>query len=93
MILPLSADERCEVAIEHYRGLLELYGVSLGLRHARKHLVAYADHALVGVPAERAAGIKAALPRSERPAEVESLLRQAFGLAGEHRLEPLAVAA
>jgi nifR3 family TIM-barrel protein len=30
-------------AIEHYEGLLSLYGVETGIRHARKHLAAYAD--------------------------------------------------
>jgi tRNA-dihydrouridine synthase B len=29
----------------HYQGLLSLYGREMGLRHARKHLAAYADHA------------------------------------------------
>jgi nifR3 family TIM-barrel protein len=29
--------------VEHYEGLLGLYGVQSGLRHARKHLAAYAD--------------------------------------------------
>jgi nifR3 family TIM-barrel protein len=90
---PLSAAERCEIAIAHYRGLLGLYGVSLGLRHARKHLVAYAEHALAGASQPRAAAIKAALPRSETPSEVESLLREAFALAGDHPSRTLAVAA
>ena len=89
----LSPPQRCEIAIEHYRGLLGLYGVESGLRHARKHLVAYAAHALAHAAPARAAMIKAALPRSEEPREVESLLRQAFEIAGECPLEPLAAAA
>jgi nifR3 family TIM-barrel protein len=32
-----------DVAVEHYEGLLALYGTHVGLRHARKHLAAYAD--------------------------------------------------
>ena len=32
-------------AIEHYQGLLSLFGRGIGLRHARKHLAAYADAA------------------------------------------------
>ncbi len=32
-------------AIEHYEGLLCLYGREVGIRHARKHLAAYADAA------------------------------------------------
>jgi nifR3 family TIM-barrel protein len=35
--------ERAAMAIEHYEGLLSLYGRDMGRRHARKHLAAYAD--------------------------------------------------
>jgi tRNA-dihydrouridine synthase B len=35
-----------EVAREHYEGLLSLMGRETGVRHARKHLAAYADEAL-----------------------------------------------
>jgi tRNA-dihydrouridine synthase len=34
------------VAREHYEGLLSLMGREVGVRHARKHLAAYADEAL-----------------------------------------------
>lgn len=88
-----SLAARCEVAIEHYRGLLGLYGVPLGLRHARKHLQAYAAHALADVVGSRGSAIKAALMRSEQPLEVERLLRQAFELAGRAPDQCLAVAA
>jgi tRNA-dihydrouridine synthase len=37
--------ERAEAAVEHYDGLLSLYGRMAGVRHARKHLAAYADMA------------------------------------------------
>jgi tRNA-dihydrouridine synthase B len=33
-----------EAALEHYESLLEQFGVRSGVRHARKHLAAYADH-------------------------------------------------
>jgi nifR3 family TIM-barrel protein len=42
----LSADEKLAVAQEHYEGLLGLMGREQGVRHARKHLAAYADEAL-----------------------------------------------
>jgi tRNA-dihydrouridine synthase B len=35
------------VAREHYEGLLSLMGKAHGVRHARKHLAAYADEAIV----------------------------------------------
>ncbi len=34
---------RKDAALEHYEGILELFGASQGLRHARKHLAAYAQ--------------------------------------------------
>jgi tRNA-dihydrouridine synthase B len=37
----LSSAERCQIAVEHYEGLLALMGSEVGLRHARKHLAAY----------------------------------------------------
>ena len=91
--IALSPETRCAIALEHYQGLLALYGVSLGLRHARKHLQAYAEHALATAEPERAAPIKAALVRSFEPAEVEALLREAFALAGDAEVQRLAVAA
>jgi nifR3 family TIM-barrel protein len=38
-----SPETMTGAAIEHYEGLLSLYGVETGIRHARKHLAAYAD--------------------------------------------------
>ena len=64
---------RTEAAIEHYEGMLSLYGLRMGIRHARKHVAAYADRAAeegFGLgPAERAE-----LVTSEDPARVVSLL-------------------
>ena len=91
--IALSPETRCAIALEHYQGLLALYGVSLGLRHARKHLQAYAEHALATAEPKRAAPVKAALVRSVEPAEVEALLRQAFALGGDAETQSLAVAA
>jgi tRNA-dihydrouridine synthase B len=36
---------KAAAAVEHYEGLLSLYGREVGLRHARKHLAAYAEAA------------------------------------------------
>jgi tRNA-dihydrouridine synthase len=47
--ITLAAPEphiRGDIAVEHYEGLLSLYGLETGLRHARKHLAAYADVAI-----------------------------------------------
>jgi nifR3 family TIM-barrel protein len=42
---PPSFVERAAVAVEHYDAMLSLYGLQMGTRHARKHLVGYADRA------------------------------------------------
>lgn len=42
---PIGWAARGGAAIEHYEALLGLYGREIGLRHARKHLAAYADQA------------------------------------------------
>jgi tRNA-dihydrouridine synthase len=41
-----SPKVRLEAAIEHYEGLLSAMGIETGIRHARKHIAAYADDAL-----------------------------------------------
>ncbi|MBV9114903.1 MAG: tRNA dihydrouridine synthase DusB [Hyphomicrobiales bacterium] len=88
-----STAERCDIAIEHYRGQLALYGVALGLRHARKHLQAYAANAVARSPDTRASALAASLVRSEQPTEVERLLREIFDLADGNAQVDLAEAA
>jgi tRNA-dihydrouridine synthase B len=73
---PIPAD-KIAAAVEHYDGLLALYGRRMGIRHARKHLAAYADEARrsgFGLPRED----RARLVTSENPAEVTSLLLRLF---------------
>lgn len=72
-----SPQAMTEIAIEHYEGLLSLYGEKVGIRHARKHLAAYAD-------AARASGfsvapnVRSALVTSEEPQTVIALLRSLY---------------
>ncbi|WP_332684779.1 tRNA dihydrouridine synthase DusB [Bosea sp. (in: a-proteobacteria)] len=42
----IALETKAELAREHYEGLLSLMGREVGVRHARKHLAAYADEAL-----------------------------------------------
>jgi hypothetical protein len=56
-------------------------------------LQAYAAHALAGSAHSGAPALKAALVRTEEPAQVERLLRDIFDLAGAAARESLAVAA
>jgi tRNA-dihydrouridine synthase B len=72
-----SPEEKTEIALEHYEGLLSLYGAKVGIRHARKHLAAYADAAIEAgfhVPQCTRTG----LVTSDDPAVVISLLRSLY---------------
>lgn len=71
----LSPSEQAEIACEHYDGLLDLYGVAMGVRHARKHLAAYVDHASPGA----LDGVERhALLTTTDPGLARGLLRRAF---------------
>lgn len=74
----LSAVEKADAALEHYETLLEIFGRMSGLRHARKHLAAYADHALAGADPRPADRLR--LVTSENPAEVKTLLAGFFSM-------------
>jgi tRNA-dihydrouridine synthase len=67
---PLGA--RRDAALEHFETLLGLFGVHAGLRHARKHLSAYAEKA------GAAAALRLALVTSEDAAVARRLLADAF---------------
>jgi len=67
-----SADARLAVALEHYETILSLYGRNQGLRHARKHIAAYARHAGAEI------ALRQRLVTSEEPRDVMALLAQAF---------------
>jgi tRNA-dihydrouridine synthase B len=64
---------RRDGALEHYRTLLSLFGRDQGLRHARKHLAAYCEHAGAG-----ATSLRQRLVTSEDPREVEHLIGRLF---------------
>jgi tRNA-dihydrouridine synthase len=69
-------DIKSAAALEHYDSLLSVYGHAMGIRHARKHLAAYAEHnadPAVFTPAHRLR-----LVTSSDPQEVRSLLALIF---------------
>jgi len=68
---------RREAALEHFEALLLLFGAHAGLRHARKHLSAYAEKA--GAPAEH----RLALVTTEDVNQARALLGGAFAYAEE----------
>ncbi len=69
---------RAAAALEHYESLLAAFGLRQGVRHARKHLAAYALHA--GAPA----ALRARLVTTDDAGEARALLAAAF--AGEGAL-------
>lgn len=73
----LDAEAKGAAAVEHYETLLSLYGRDMGLRHARKHLAAYADHA-IELGSARARVERARIVTSETPQQVIAALRAMF---------------
>jgi nifR3 family TIM-barrel protein len=72
---PPSLAERLEAALEHFDGLLATMGAATGLRHARKHLAAYADHAPDDGRGEKPR-LRRAIVGATSPEEVRRLLGQ-----------------
>jgi tRNA-dihydrouridine synthase B len=79
-----SAAAMAEAAVSHYEYLLSRMGVSVGVRHARKHVVAYLDEAAALGSAE-AIALRKALCAENSPAAVISGLVRAFGAIDERR--------
>ena len=72
----LSRTDRAALAARHYAGLIALYGAGMGVRHARKHLAAYADAAGgLGAPE------RTRLLTTTDPEVADRLLRAAFEAA------------
>ena len=71
-----SAAERLDAACEHFAAILEMFGAERGLRHARKHLSAYAAQACGTGPA--AADLRGRLVTTPDPRAVPYLLSDLF---------------
>ena len=77
-------EEIASIAVEHYRMMLDFYGVEAGLRHARKHLGWYLERFAPGLPGMEKAEIMTARDSAfvvDRLAS--SLLRYAAPKLGE----------
>ena len=77
-----SLDVQCSLALEHYNGLLSLYGVRSGVRHARKHLVS------AMAAAEELAGpgdlrLRREVVTAEEPKAVADAFAAFFGSVGQ----------
>lgn len=73
----LTLAEKLAVAREHYEGLLSLMGVAHGVRHARKHLAAYADDAMASGAAPDAE-LRRTLLTADQPQPVIAALEALF---------------
>jgi nifR3 family TIM-barrel protein len=72
-----TPEELTGIALEHYEGLLSLYGPHVGIRHARKHLVGYAETAVaMGFHVPQSA--RTELVTSTDPNAVTALLRSLY---------------
>jgi tRNA-dihydrouridine synthase B len=76
-VLEPSAAAKTEAILEHYGGLLTLYGREIGIRHARKHLAAYADRASADGYASEP-GERARLLTATESAAVQEMLARLF---------------
>ena len=72
-----SLEVKHAVAVEHYEGLLSLMGREVGVRHARKHLAAYADEALASGLAPEP-GARTEILTTTDPARAIAALRRIF---------------
>ncbi len=77
-------DARWDAACAHLDAILSAFGADKGLRHARKHLAAYAERA--GAPA----AVRERLVTTAEPREVPRLLCSAFGDGPGTALRPAA---
>ncbi|MDB5569345.1 MAG: TIM-barrel, nifR3 family protein [Hyphomicrobiales bacterium] len=74
---PPSPGEKLTAALEHLETLLEAMGPRTGLRHARKHLSAYADEAGAALSPHGLA-LRLELVTTDEPARARALLTRLF---------------
>lgn len=68
----ISGGDKADAAVEHLQTLVSAMGPGTGLRHARKHLSAYAQHA--GAPE----ALRLRLVTTDNATEAEQILRDVF---------------
>jgi nifR3 family TIM-barrel protein len=71
---PIGGD-LAAIVVEHYEGVLDEYGIDVGVRAARKHLDWYLGASGLTVPRET----RAALLESRQPADVLAMIGDIFG--------------
>jgi nifR3 family TIM-barrel protein len=76
------ASAKAEAAINHYETLLAIFGRDIGVRHARKHLAAYAEDAAAHGSAQ-ALALRERLVTTTDPDEAIALLRACYADADQ----------
>ncbi|MDE1993353.1 MAG: tRNA dihydrouridine synthase DusB [Rhizobiaceae bacterium] len=79
-------DEIADIALEHYRMMLDFYGDAVAVRHARKHLAWYLERHAPGIPSAR----KAEIMTSRDSQEVATLFYAAMQAGAAERLQEAA---
>jgi nifR3 family TIM-barrel protein len=80
-----SSVDRYAAAVEHYEGLLAAFGLEIGIRHARKHLAAYAEDALKDAK-DVPSSLRQEIVTSTEPREVIGLLGELYQVSAEERV-------
>jgi len=73
---PLTNSEKGEIAIRHYRDLIDFYGEGKGVRVARKHLAGYVEHLELSNEAE----MRSKICRSFDVEDVLAILADIYGV-------------
>ena len=76
-----SIEAQCAITLRHYADTVALYGESLGLRVARKHVAAYVDYAPIEIGDDERRAFRSFICRLNDAAEVADRLAAFF--AGE----------
>ncbi|MBT8473078.1 MAG: tRNA dihydrouridine synthase DusB, partial [Marinicaulis sp.] len=74
-----SIERQCEIAVQHYREMIDHYGEPLGVRMARKHLAAYIDAAPVEIDPCARRAFRAAICQLASPIKVVDALKAMYG--------------
>lgn len=72
--ISVSAAQKAQVAVDHYRDILDFYPAAKGIRFARKHLAGYCDQAEL----PKADPLRVRICQSQDPEDVVEALEQAF---------------
>jgi len=72
--ISVSPAQKAQVAVDHYRDILDFYPAAKGIRYARKHLAGYCDQAEL----PKADPLRVRICQSQNPEDVVEALEQAF---------------